>query len=385
MNRTAGRAGAFLLAALFATAGSAQNAPAPGGPPAAERLLQLEQQLELSRLRQQTLVQQAQDLARELSTLRSRLVLAANAIQSQEEQIAAITARLEPLKAEEAAKAGALESEQAELAKVLGTLTRIAREPAAALMAARGDALDQVRASVLLAALVPALEQRAGVLNRDLEQARGRRSEIAAEQAALKTATALREAERANLQALLDQRTTERTQTLRDQATEQANAGKLADQAFDLRALIERLDAAAPDDAPPEGTRPFADARGRLSLPVRGTVTGGYGQRDPLGIPAQGITISALADAAVVAPYDGRIVFAGPFRSYGQLLIISHGGGYHTLIAGLSRIDGQVGQWLLAGEPVAQASHGENGKSAVYVELRRNGEPINPSPWLAAR
>ena len=209
---------------------------------------------------------------------------------------------------------------------------------------------------------------------------------IAADQAALQAATAQREAERRNLQALLDQRTAERTRTLQNQVDERAAAGKLADEAADLRALIQGLDGAAnPLDAPPDGTRPFSESRGRLPLPVRGTVIQNFGERDALGLAAQGITIATLADAAIVAPYDGRIVFAGPFRSYGQLLIIAHGGGYHTLIAGLSRIDGQVGQWLLAGEPVAQASHGENGKSAVYVELRRNGEPINPGPWLAAR
>jgi septal ring factor EnvC (AmiA/AmiB activator) len=136
---------------------------------------------------------------------------------------------------------------------------------------------------------------------------------------------------------------------------------------------------------PPEGTRPFAEARGRLPLPARGKVIRTWGEVDPLGFPARGLTVEIVAEAQVVAPYDGRVVFAGAFRSYGQLLIIAHGGGYHTLIAGLYRIDGQVGQWLLAGEPVGQASHGENGKSTLYVELRRNGEPINPLPWLAAR
>ncbi len=74
----------------------------------------------------------------------------------------------------------------------------------------------------------------------------------------------------------------------------------------------------------------------------------------------------------------------GPFRGYGQLLIIEHGEGYHTLVAGLSRIDGEVGQWLLAGEPIGQMGDGEGGRPSLYVEFRRNGEPINPLPWLAA-
>ena len=89
--------------------------------------------------------------------------------------------------------------------------------------------------------------------------------------------------------------------------------------------------------------------------------------------------------AQIVAPYDGRIVFAGPFRRYGQLLIIAHGEGYHTLLAGFASIDGVVGQWLLAGEPVGKMGQQESQrKPELYIELRQNGEPMNPLPWLAA-
>jgi septal ring factor EnvC (AmiA/AmiB activator) len=99
---------------------------------------------------------------------------------------------------------------------------------------------------------------------------------------------------------------------------------------------------------------------------------------------SQGITVETLPLAQVVAPHDGLVVFAGNYRDYGLLLIIDHGEGYHTLLAGLSRIDGTVGQWLLAGEPIGQMGAGSGGKPNLYVELRRHGEPLNPLPWLAA-
>jgi septal ring factor EnvC (AmiA/AmiB activator) len=86
----------------------------------------------------------------------------------------------------------------------------------------------------------------------------------------------------------------------------------------------------------------------------------------------------------VVAPYDGEIVFAGQFRGYGELLIIAHGEGYHTLLAGMTRIYGVVGQRLLSGEPVGLMGEGSKGVPRLYVELRRNGAAINPVPWLAA-
>ena len=86
-----------------------------------------------------------------------------------------------------------------------------------------------------------------------------------------------------------------------------------------------------------------------------------------------------------MAPYDGQVVFAGQFRGYGQILIIEHNEGYHTLLAGLSRIDCVVGQWLMAGEPVGRMGRPVDGNPELYLELRRNGQPINPLPWLMVR
>ena len=118
-------------------------------------------------------------------------------------------------------------------------------------------------------------------------------------------------------------------------------------------------------------------------MPARGRIVERFGAVTESG-RSKGITIETRADAQVVTPYDGEVVFAGPFRGYGQLLIIQHGEGYHTLLAGFSRIDSVLGQWLLAGEPVGVMGRGSNGNPALYVELRRNGDAINPLPWLAA-
>ena len=126
---------------------------------------------------------------------------------------------------------------------------------------------------------------------------------------------------------------------------------------------------------------------------MRGRLVKGFGD-EAAGLHERGITIAALPGAQVVAPYDGRVVFAGPFRGYGQLLIIAHGEGYHTLLAGMERIYATVGQWVLAGEPVGVMAAGDTRAAAVsdktataprlYVELRQGGEPVDPLPWLAA-
>lgn len=130
--------------------------------------------------------------------------------------------------------------------------------------------------------------------------------------------------------------------------------------------------------------RPFSEAKGHLPFPARGRVAIRYGETTEVGVTHKGVSIEARDGAQVVAPYDGEVVFAGPFRGYGLLLIIEHGEGYHTLLAGMARVDAVVGQRVLAGEPIAIMAQTE-GKPTLYVELRRNGQPINPLPWLTAR
>ncbi|MBY0509677.1 MAG: peptidoglycan DD-metalloendopeptidase family protein [Rhodospirillaceae bacterium] len=134
-------------------------------------------------------------------------------------------------------------------------------------------------------------------------------------------------------------------------------------------------------------TRSFAKARGTMPFPVTGKLASKYGEASQAageaGLMAKGITIQSRSGAQVVAPFDGIVAFAGPFRGYGLLLIIEHSEGYHTLLAGMGHIDAAVGQRVLAGEPVGIME--SDGAPALYVELRRDGQPINPLPWLADR
>ncbi|MEH6475560.1 MAG: peptidoglycan DD-metalloendopeptidase family protein [Sneathiella sp.] len=129
--------------------------------------------------------------------------------------------------------------------------------------------------------------------------------------------------------------------------------------------------------------RPFSSIKGTLPLPVGGRIVSNY-TKTRKKQQRNGIVIETRQGAAVISPYDGQIAFAGPFRHYGLLLIIDHGGGYHTLLAGLGSIEGEVGQLLLAGEPVGKMNASNNVKPTLYMELRIKGSPVNPIPWLAA-
>ena len=108
----------------------------------------------------------------------------------------------------------------------------------------------------------------------------------------------------------------------------------------------------------------------------------------PLGLTERGVVIATRESAQVVAPFDGKVIYAGPFRGYGQIVMIEHGDDYLTLLAGLSSVDVQVGQGVLAGEPIARmgaAGTGAEGTDGLYVEFRHNGAPIDPLPWWSAR
>ena len=118
---------------------------------------------------------------------------------------------------------------------------------------------------------------------------------------------------------------------------------------------------------------------------IRGRVIRRFGVADGSGGGAEGIAIRTLAAAQVVAPISGAVVFAGPFRGLGRLLIIEYGDEYHLLLAGLSRIDTAVGDEVLAGEPVGVMDAAGDPRPTLYMELRRKSRPINPLPWLAAR
>ncbi|MBT6440970.1 MAG: peptidoglycan DD-metalloendopeptidase family protein, partial [Alphaproteobacteria bacterium] len=125
-------------------------------------------------------------------------------------------------------------------------------------------------------------------------------------------------------------------------------------------------------------------ARGYFIIPARGNLVQRFAENTSSGLAAKGISIETRLGAQVVAPFGGKIAFAGPFRNYGQILIIAHGEGYHTLLAGLGHIHARLGQKVLAGEPLGIMAADGGARPRLYVELRKKGHPINPLPWLAA-
>lgn len=380
----------------------------------------VERDLSSAREREKRLAAEAAAQVKAIQALQAQLAAAALATQNNEDQLSAVETTLTALDEQELAKSAELEQRRGELAKLLSALTEIARNPPEALMLMPTSPVDTVRTARLLGDVVPPIEAKAKAVAHDLDQLAALKTQVAAQRQALKAATQHLAANHATLQRLVAQRTALYQQTEADHAAAATDVETLGRQAANLRDLMQRLEAqrAAAKAAAAQRREETAslDARvneglsehlhrlerpdGQMLLPARGRILLSYGQSAEGGPPQRGLTIETRPGAEVVAPFDGKIVFAGPFRGYGRILIIQHGEEYHTLIAGLGRIEVSVGQVVAMGEPVATASNPDTaGPSDVdtpadiyskgatgpvlYVELRRHGQPVNPLPWLA--
>jgi septal ring factor EnvC (AmiA/AmiB activator) len=294
--------------------------------------------------------------------------------------------------------------------------------PPPAVLVRPEDALQSVRSAMMLGAVLPEMRDRAEALAVELGELLRVRKDIAEERSRLERDLTVLADERRRMTVLVEERQKKQGEAEKAAQAERQQAVELANQADNLKDLIFRLErgldsaaraaraaAKAAEGKPAAENRTqlaalkdpgrlgpamaFASARGLLPFPVNGVKIRDYGTADGLGGAEKGISFATRAGAEVTAPCDGWVVYAGPFRSYGKLLILNAGGGYHVLIAGMERISVDLGQFVLTGEPVASMGSGPPGAPALatgasqpvlYVEFRKDGTPVDPSPWWAA-
>ena len=421
----------FSLAALLAAGSGRAHAAEPEESAAARAARQAEldavaRDIALTEERQAELRREIAALDKDRATLNQTLIETGQRVQALEAAIDDTEGRIRALAANEAALHDSLVRRRDVLAEVLAALQRMGHRPPPAILVRPEDALASVRSAILLGAVVPDLRAAADKLALDLKTMVSLKNEMAMERDRMRRdAVALAE-ERTRVELLLAELREQRVASASALADEEKRAAALAAQATNLKDLIARMEneiaaaarakasaeKAAADNrkASEDGSRAkptslgsadrlapavsFVDARGLLPLPVNGKRIRGYGDQDGLGVKTEGISIATRPGAQVNAPSDGWVVYAGPFRSYGQLLIINAGDGYHVLLAGMERIDVQLGQFVLAGEPVAMmaspklASAGAvdmvSTQPVLYIEFRKDGTSIDPAPWWAA-
>ena len=335
----------------------------------------------------------------ELSTAMQR---AAADLRRHEATIAAIGESLTDLEEQRNAREAELVERREQAGRVVGALVRLTALPPDAALVGPGNGDDRLRAALLLRSLAPRLEARAALLAQDIAAIRIAERKIAAERERLASAEA--ELQRryealGDVVAMKDGLLAERAAAADRTA---AIAQRLAKSAASLREFLGRIDAERaarqtailaerqrrsaqaaarglppPDNAPPPLRLVGLEGRqGGLIAPVSGRVIYRFGEG--VGRFTEGVTLGAAPDTPVLSPADGRVVYAGPFRDYGILLIVEHGGGFHSILTGLGDSAMAAGRWVLAGEPLGlTAQHG-----SLYVEIRRNGLPVDPLAWF---
>lgn len=375
-------------------------------------LEQVEQQVQQQTAEQKRLEKEAEKARRELLKVNQEMIKAASMIQNNEETLSVMEERLKTLEQDYIATKEKMALKDENLVKILSSLQSLALKPTEALFVQPLTPVDIVRSAMLLRETVPYLETQAEMIKQELDVLDSKRKVIQKQVKKIIEQQGQLEREQAQMKVLAETKSKYQAQISKRSAETKKNIAKLAGQAQDLRDLLGKLEKERdakrrqmaeeakkkilsvskseqqettdlikldPEIINETGAN-FIKAKGLLPRPVIGTIVTHYGEEMAKGVSSKGITIKTRNMAQVIAPFDGSVLFAGPFRGYGNLIIIEHGKGYTSLLAGLDSIDCETGQMLLAGEPIGVMPSGESAR--LYVELRKDNRPLNPESWF---
>lgn len=434
--------GLLVLSTIVAPKSHAQG-PAEAAAPSANvdadaqaKLAAERAELEAAEAKRASLAREVETLDAERAELNSKLIGMAEAIQAREVEIAAIEERMGELALQESLVRGSIAQRHVQIAKLLAAMQRMGRDPPPVMVTRRDDALDIVRSAMLLARVYPPLQRHADQLTTELSELTRLKTESEQKTAAFRAETAQLETDRVAIDGLIAEKQTLLATRSAEMGDTQKAIAALAKSVGNLEELIAKADAeirkrrvfaAQPGEAdgqPPAANLPpragsgnvktaminpgrirariaFAKARGQLQRPVVGRLVRNFGENDDFGSRSEGMVWETADRAQVSAPAEGWVVYAGQFRSYGELLILNVGDGYHIVIAGMARLNVTPGQFVLSGEPVGampvatvpterpvaiKTGLGEDlsgSKPRLYVVFKRNGQAIDPAPWWA--
>ena len=408
----------FLTAVLLTQAlGMSPVAAAEDEP--SSKLGRINQQIEQSQSRRKALRDELQALKLEEEQISSRLVNLASRIQGREAMITASERRIAALEVRQRRLRASLDDRREALTQLLAGLQRLERNKPPPLATRPDDAMAAIRGAMLFGAVVPAVNAETAALSRTLAEMGAIKARHKAERAELGEHLAKLEVAHKQMAELQARKIALIKQTDTDLLAEAERAEKLAEKAKSLKQLLAALAGerkrreakakieaeaaakAAAKTGPEIVKKPkkqrlarlsFKSVRGKMDYPVQGRLLRRFGEKDDFGNDSKGIYIATRRQGQVTAPVSGRVEYAGDFRSYGKLLILDVGQGYHVLFAGLEQLSAQTGQDLQAGEPIGRMGNtsargtliGETldiDKPILYVEFRIKGRAIDSSSW----
>ena len=357
---------------------------------AQEKLDRIESEINARKQRQEELQRKANQVNNEIMRLRTQTLAIARELTRLAGERDDKIKLLEGLKQTEASIVIQMQAEQESLVKALAALQVLRKDPPPAFATHPDDALRAAQGSIALGRIVPALKERADLLSERLSELNALRARISQEQDELVKAAQETTRRRDEMAKLMNQRSQAETNLRAKAQDEAAQIAKLVAKAQNLKDLSERLAQRQREKRRQQAEDPkasgFARSKGQIPAPVHGRLSGKFGEVIENSVKSQGIYIETDAGAQVIAPYDATILYAGPFRQYGSILILGVDSRYQLLLAGLGQTHGYVGQSVLAGEPIGFLSEkgDAKGRRQLYMEIRDKGKPIDPAPWIAS-
>lgn len=384
---------AVVLLCLSVTAAVAENPPVP------ERktpdLEKIQSRLSAEQKNRDSLATQMRQAERDMEDTRKNLKKIAGEIQDGEKIVAALEQRIATLTAEEKDVTARLEKDYAAVGDMILILQRLRRTPPEALIVRPDAPLETAQTALLLKSMLPAVQTRAQALGADLSKLADIRAQLDRDRQDALAGQAALNKKYADIKALNKKREKLFKTLNSDYQATAAAIESLTREAQSVQDLMARLQRQQDDErrqatvaAPGRSESPKQTARrwtlpkaGKPELPVAGTIAIGYGERDKIGARSEGLTIETQPGALAVAPMGGKVRFAGAFKNYGQMVIVEHEGGWHSLIGGLEDISVSAGESLDAGEPLGKLpdASSRGGRPALYYELRHKGQPVDPA------
>lgn len=353
----------------------------PAAAAATAKLQQVEQQLDRQKQQQAKLDATAQQASTNLADLRAKLIQSTQAMQDKEDEEQTLEDKLDDLQQQIADKSAKAAQERLQLARIISALVEIASRPPETLFLQQGTATDHIHRSILLRAILPRIKEQAESTAQDLSALYILQQQMAAQKKLVAAAQGNLKQQSRELDGMIAARQGFLQQTEAQKADVARQLAALTDQAKTLRDLMKKVAPKPRHAAPPAAHGDFT-----LKWPVSGAVRRRFGVKDQDGVTSDGLSIAAPPGAPVVAPMAGKVVFAGPFRGYGLIVILAHPGGYHSFLAGFGRIDADMGQEVDAGEPLGvMPVTGSGSRPELYFEWRRGDDPVDPMAGLTAR
>ncbi|NCG11377.1 MAG: peptidoglycan DD-metalloendopeptidase family protein [Alphaproteobacteria bacterium] len=346
------------------------------------QLKNLEKEIRARDEKRVELEKQAEQIATQRRKLQLNMIFIAEQIRANEQRQIKINKKLDALLTTQSDLLAALNKDRVNLSQSLAALQRFEKSTPPALAVRPDDALEGIRGALAMAGIVPSLKQKVDEIHARLDELSAIRRQIVKRQQELDDALAKAESDRAKLDSLVAEKQQAEAVRRQEAANEQAAIKQLAAKAKNLKDLVTKLEKRRAKQH--NQIKGFSRTRGKLPLPVSGKLLSRPETiRKNTETGREGAYIVTRAQTLVTAPYDAQVLYAGPFRDYGNMLILGVGKNYHLLFAGLSAISVDVGQVILVGEPVGQIIPEPltNTPKTLYMEIRYKGQPQDAISW----